>query len=167
MISRSVTGPSWTPVSFVRRWTGSAWVDVSFVRRWDGTAWVQVWPVTSTLTASANLSEAVGGFTCTYNGIGINTCPVLATVVSPTVTITSSGGSGAGPTFAWAYLMGDTGISISDPTASSVTFSAPVNRRGTRTAVWRCTVTRGADTAIVDVNVVLYYDYSANGEVIP
>ena len=167
MINRLATGSVWTPVSFVRRWNGTAWVDVSFVRRWDGTAWVQVWPLTSTLVVTTNKASVAGSYSCIDAPNGPSICPVLQTVSSDSVTVTSSGGSGAGPTFAWTFLSGNTGISVSNPTAATVTFSGVVGRRQLRDAVWRCAVTRGTDTEVVDVAISLSYDYSREGEIVP
>lgn len=167
MISRLTTGPTWTPCTFVRRWDGAAWVNVSFVKRWDGSAWVQLWPAASSLEAAANKSSVEGLYNCTYNNIGVNTCPVMYSLTSESVTVSSTGGSGAGPTYAWTYLSGDTGITVSNSTAATVTFAGAVSRRQTRTAVWRCTVTRGTDSRVVDIPITLTYDYFRDGEVIP
>lgn len=167
MFSRAITGPDWTAASFVRRWNGSAWVDVSFVRRWDGAQWVQVWPRASTLAASASTATLEASFDCTAEVGGVNSCPVLQTLTTSAVTITSSGGTGAGPTYAWSRLNGDAGIVVSNATSATVTFTGTVGRRQTTQAVWRCVVTRGSDSVAVDVLISLTYNYSRDGEIIP
>lgn len=167
MLERAITGPDWTALSFVRRWTGTTWANVSFVRRWDGSAWVTVWPVASNLTAEVSSPTALGIAGCSYDGIGDNACPFVNTVTSESVTVSSTGGSGAGPTYAWRFFSGDSGIAVSNPTAATVSFSGPVGRRQSKSAVWRCTVTRGTDSRFVDVEVTLTYNYSFNGEVLP
>lgn len=66
-----------------------------------------------------------------------------ATPTSSTVTATVSGGI---PTFAyaWEYVSGNTGISVSDSTAATVSFTGGGGGTGSVFAVWRCKVTDSA-----------------------
>lgn len=167
MFQRAITGPAWTDLTFCKRWTGTAWVDVSFVRRWDGAAWIQVWPVTSNLRANISSPAAFGVYSCTHTGVGNNVCPFAQNITSGTVTVSSTGGTGTGPTYAWSFVSGDSGMTVSNPTGTTVSFTGVVGRRQIRTAVWRCTVTRGTDSRFVDVMVTLEYDYTFDGEIVP
>lgn len=166
MINRFQTN-AWVPVGFVRRWNGSAWVASSFVRRWDGQAWIQVWPLTSDFTVFSDTPEVTGGFVCTAIGGGSNDCPFISSITSSPVVVSTSGGSGAGPTYLWERVSGNTGITVSNSTASTVTFTGAVGRRQTAEAVWKCTVTRGAESKSVGVGVLLAYNYNSNNEVEP
>ena len=87
------------------------------------------------------------------------TCVSAANMTTDTVTISSTGGTGAGPTYSWANLSGDT-FTITASTSAATAFSASVNRGTQKSAVYRCTVTRGVDTYDVDVPVLAIYTYS-------
>lgn len=167
MFQRAITGSTWTDLTFAKRWTGTAWVDVSFVRRWDGAAWITVWPVASDLRAEVSSPTALGVYGCTHTGVGDNFCPFVQNITSETVTVSSSGGTGAGPAYAWSFVSGDSGITVNSPTGTTVSFSGVVGRRQSKTAVWRCTVTRGTESRFIDVVVILTYNYTFDGEIIP
>jgi hypothetical protein len=157
----------WNAATFVRKWNGTAFVDVTFVKVWDGSAWITKWPVTSNFTVSSSTSFVSGAFDCFYDNTPPNTCPIATTITSTSVTVSSTGGTGAGPTYLWEYVSGDTSISVSNTTATTVTFSGIVTRRNTKTARWKCTVTRGTETSVVYVDVELTYSYFVDGEQIP
>lgn len=86
-------------------------------------------------------------------------CQLVATVVSDPVTATPITGSGT-PSYAWTYVSGHSAILCDSPTAATTTFSSNVIRGHTKTAVWRCTVTRGVDTGSADVTVTITYDWT-------
>ena len=86
-------------------------------------------------------------------------CIAAANITTDTVTISSTGGTGAGPTYSWAKVSGDT-FTITASTSAATAFSASVNRGTAKTAVYRCTVTRGVATYDVDVNVLAVYTYA-------
>jgi hypothetical protein len=141
MFKRRRTG-GYDDVADVRRWTGTAWQAVSFARRWNGSAWVQVWPVGTTVEFTLNKSAVSGTFVCD----------------GETESVTASASSGS-PTFLWQYVSGNTAITVSSPTAATVTFSADVARTFTTSAVWKCTITSGAESKELFVDVSMFYDY--------
>lgn len=115
---------------------------------------------TPPLSASKS-GDASGSFVCTESPAGVSSsCPTSANVTTNSVTITASGGAGSGPTFAWSKISGDT-FTVNSPTSATTSFTVniPRIRDGTvsRSAVYRCTVTRGTETATVDVNVGAEY----------
>lgn len=87
-------------------------------------------------------------------------CPTPENLVTDAVTVTTSGGSGAGPTFAWTKISGSTFV-ITSAAAASTTFSIDAARGGSYVAVYRCTVTRGVDVLTVDVLVTAEYTYDS------
>jgi len=76
--------------------------------------------------------------------------------------VTPAGGV-PGYTYAWAYVSGDAAIAASDPTSDATYFyafgAAPFNK----TAVWRCTVTDAASTAVISANVTITLQYTYEG----
>lgn len=157
-------GAAYQDATFVRRWNGTSWVDVSFARRWDGAAWVDVWPSGGGggLTLTLSVNPVFGTYFCDASGGG--SCPFFPTVTSGAVTVTATGGTGGGPTYAWSFSSGDSGIAISSTTAATVTFSASVARsQVSREAEWKCSVTQGVETKDIYVTVVLTYDYIPPG----
>jgi len=166
MTRRRSSTDTWEPLVHVRRWNSTAFVDVTFGRRWDGTQWIEWWPIVvggNDFQAVPSSSEAVGTYSCVQAFPEVNNCPFANTVVTDAVTITPQGGTGT-PSYAWAYVSGDSGITVSNATAATVTFSGVVSRNDTRTAVWRCTVTRGSQTASTLVTVNLSYEYTRANE---
>lgn len=114
----------------------------------------------STPPLSASKSgDASGFYDCTGTAV---TCPTSVVIPTNSVTITAAGGTGSGPSYAWTKISGDT-FTVTAPTSASTTFSATVNRSigiSSKSAVYRCTVTRGAETYTVDVNVGVQYEYT-------
>ena len=88
-------------------------------------------------------------------------CIAAANMTTDTVTMAATGGSGAGPTYSWAKLAGDT-FTITASTSAATAFSASVNRNSSKSATYRCTVTRGAATYDVDVPVYAQYIYASD-----
>jgi hypothetical protein len=152
MFKRRRTG-GYDDVADVRRWTGTAWQAVSFARRWNGSAWVQVWPVGTTVEFTLNKSAVSGTFVCDGE---TEVCPFVSNITTESVTASASSGS---PTFLWQYVSGNTAITVSSPTAATVTFSADVARTFTTSAVWKCTITSGAESKELFVDVSMFYDY--------
>jgi len=91
-----------------------------------------------------------------------STCIASANITTDAVTVTSSGGTGAGPTYAWTQVSGDV-FTITSSTSASTTFSISCARNTSNAAVYRCTVTRGAGSFTVDVNVTAEYSYASDG----
>lgn len=91
------------------------------------------------------------------------TCIASANLTTDAATVTSSGGTGAGPTFAWTKVSGDT-FTIGSASSATTTFSIACGRGLTKSAVYRCTVTRGAANVTVDVNVSAEYSFSIDRE---
>jgi len=167
MTRRRSSTATWEPLVHVRRWNGSAFVDATFGRRWDGTQWIEWWPIVvggNDFQAVSSSSVAGGIYSCRQESPTSNNCPFANTVVSDAITITPQGGTGT-PSYAWAYVSGDSSITVSDTTAATVTFSGVVSRNDTRTAVWRCTVTRGSQTASTQITVNLSYEYTRANEI--
>jgi hypothetical protein len=106
----------------------------------------------------ADKTQVSASYEC-YGTTG--SCPSAANMTTDAVTISTFGGSGAGPTYSWAKVSGDT-FTMSASTAATTTFSASVNRNTTKTAVYRCTITRGVDVLTKDVTVTGTYTYAAD-----
>jgi hypothetical protein len=88
-------------------------------------------------------------------------CTTAVNMSTDTVTVSSTGGTGAGPTYAWTRVSGDV-FTISAAAAAATYFSASVNRDSVKSAVYRCTVTRGVGTYQVDVPVTGTYTYESD-----
>lgn len=148
------SGSAWNDASFIRYWTGSAWVDASTVKYWSGSEWVPV-----TFAGGGGGTFTVTASPGTAYGQEIDPNPPYATAVnvsSNAVTMTPNGGSGT-PSYSWTRISGDSSIVASNPNSASTTFSASVFRNNDRSAVFRGTCIRGADTGTVDVPVNLSY----------
>ena len=153
---------AFTNVGFVRRREASAFVDVGFVRRWSGAAWIPVWPLSSGVVYSLSTDTALGIFGCT--GLS-EECPFITPITSETVTASASSGT---PTFLWSYVSGDSSITVSNPTAATVSFTGNVGRTQNKVAIWKCAVTVGAETKELEVTVNLFYNYTRTpGEIEP
>lgn len=92
----------------------------------------------------------------------VGTCPLNVTLITDAATVSSSGGTGAGPTFAWTRISGDV-FTITSAASASTTFSISCARNASKSAVYRCTVTRGAGSVTVDVTVTAQYAYASDG----
>lgn len=161
MTRRRSSTATWEPLAHVRRWDGVAFVGVAFGRRWDGLQWVEWWPVVvggNDFQAVTDKSGVLGSFAC----VGSNTCPVVAIVETETVTASPQGGTGT-PTYFWEFVSGDSSVTVSNATAATVTFSVAVGRRGLSQSNWRCTITRGSQTAVANVFVSIDYEYTEDG----
>lgn len=74
---------------------------------------------------------------------------------SPPVVVTATGGAG-GYTYAWEYVSGDTGITVTAPTSNSTSWTrATVSLGVTYTAYWRCRVRDAAGTIVYTGNVTV------------
>lgn len=158
-IKRDVAGVK-TDITILKRRSNGAWVDCLYqmrAQRRDTGAWVDCLPLapSGTLTATSDKSTVTKFDSC----IGLS-CPTVKTVTTAAVTVTSSGGSGAGPTYQWEYVSGSSNIEVTAPTANSTTFYANLPRNTTQNAQWKCVVTRGVDTVEVFVSVTVGYIYS-------
>ena len=137
-------------VSSVRRRSGGTWVTPT-VRRRQGGAWVVV-PFGLTLSTSGSPDG---------NLFLAEPAPNPATVTGGSFTVNVSGGSGS-YTRSWTRISGSTAMSISNSTASTVTFSGTVPKNSSITATWRCTVTDTITGATASVDRSVQLDYSTN-----
>lgn len=96
----------------------------------------------------------------TYRCVGYppSVCVSPQVITTNAVVVTYTGGDGSSPTYAWAKVSGDT-HTITSPTSASTTFSKSVERVESFSAVYRCTLTVGSETALLDVPVTTFYDY--------
>jgi chitodextrinase len=95
-------------------------------------------------TASATTLPAVAATVSSgsWRWVRNGTRPVK---VDPPVVCSASGGSGAGYTFVWQYISGDTQTSVNSPNSSSTIWSRSVpNQNVTYTSMWRCLATDSA-----------------------
>lgn len=139
-------GSAWQDVTTFKRWDGAAWQDVAAVKRWDGASWVDCGWGGGGLSATISSSSVDGA-----SNDGADECP---THTSDSVTVTVTGGTGP-YTYSWARLSGSAAIYADSSTSASTTFSASICF-GTRSGVWRCTVTDSLSaTATVDVSITL------------
>lgn len=119
---------------------------LSVAKRWDGASWVDI-----------ALPGGGGGLSATVSPASAHGEEPFVSVFQPVttnlVTVTATGGAGAGPTYSWNRISGSSKISAAAPTSSSTTFEALLRYPGEITATFRCTVTRGVETVTVDVPV--------------
>lgn len=148
MAQKKWTG-SWVDLTTLKRWNGTTWVDLTIAKRWDGGSWVDMGAPSGSLSATANATNVFG------SGGDDEGDAFQQITSSPATVITSTGGAGAGPTYSWTKLSGSSAILADSPTSATTTFSAYLGFGITKTAVMRCTVTRGVDSVTVDVNVSL------------
>lgn len=89
----------------------------------------------------------------------ISVTSYVGSMTSAAVVITASGGT-PGYTYAWTWLSGGSGITITSPGAASTTFSVTgMARYEDRNGTARCTITDSAShTTTVDVNIDFYRD---------
>lgn len=74
---------------------------------------------------------------------------------SDSITIIASGGSGS-LTYSWSKVSGDT-MTLSGSSSATTTFTATLALGGTKTAVYRCTVTDSLGTTnFIDINIELF-----------
>lgn len=157
-----------TDITILRRRSGGAWVDMLALgrafRRDTGT-WVELLP----LAASGDLSASVDvmGVSGTYNCNDPDTppfiCPTIQSVSTSSATVTSTGGTGSGPTYLWQYVSGDMGFTPSTPTAAATFWTINLPQNVLKSAVWKCTVTRGADSVVLNVSVQANYVRTGGG----
>lgn len=154
MTMKRWNGSAWIDLTTAKRWTGSAWVDLSAAKRWTGSAWVDI-PLPGG-GGGPDLSAFVSpGYAHAF--VQVISGPVAKTLTTNSVTVTASGGAGAGPTYAWSQLSGSSGITINSPNAATTTFSATLTKNSVRSGQFVCTVTRGVQTVYVVVDVYLEY----------
>lgn len=148
-------GAALVDLATAKRWDGSAMVDLTVAKRWTGSAFVDI-PLPGggggglSVTISQNFIE---------DSVFVTTGPSVLAMAAGPVTVTATGGTGAGPTYSWAKLSGDSGITATNPTNAATNFKTTLTKNSERLATFRCTVTRGAETGHVDVDV--YFSYYA------
>jgi hypothetical protein len=130
-------------------------VNVAAVKRWNGSSWVDV-PLPG--GGSGDLSATVSSSNvAVIEHDPSPSAPVAKTLVAGPVTVTATGGSGAGPTYQWTAVGGPVGGEITSPTSATTSFVATVYNNDPRTALFRCRVTRGSETVDVFVEVTWGY----------
>jgi len=141
-------GGTWTDIATAKRWNGTSWVDLTIAKRWDGASWVDI-PLPG---------GGGGGLSATVNPAAVEesifdnaSAPLFRQMTTDPVTVTSTGGAGAGPTYQWTRISGNSAISAVSPTSATTTFTANVPRNSFYSATFRCTVTRGVDSVQITV----------------
>ena len=112
------------------------------------------------LSGFADKASVSGYYSCTGT---VGTCLASANLSTDTVTVTAFGGTGAGPTFAWTRVSGDV-FTITSAATAATNFTISCGRGLTKSAIYRCTITRGAANYTVDVTVTGQYYYAADGD---
>lgn len=125
-------GAAWDNVITPYWWDGSTWRTVVGAWWWDGSNWR---PSYSTITVSA--SNATG------SGSGNSSS---GTVTTGTPGTTTGGYPIGSPTYAWSYVSGDSGITVSSSTAQNPTWSETITgvtsgNTVTHTALWQIVAT--------------------------
>lgn len=152
MTAKRWNGASQTDLTVFKRWNGSAFVDITTGSRWNGTSWDSLGIGSADLSATSSASSVSG---VVFNSSP--SAPPAASVTSNPVTVTATGGGGAGPTYSWTLLSGNSGIEPTVPTGATTSFTGLVYTQDTITATFRCTITRGVEVVTVDVDVSLRY----------
>lgn len=148
-------GAAYQDIATAKRWDGAAWVDLTIAKRWDGAAWIDI-PLPG--GGGAGLSATISQSSVNGTESGIEPAPLFATVTSfPPVTVTATGGMGAGPTYVWQRISGSSSISATAPTSATTSFTGIVGKNQEAQATFRCTVTRGVESVQVTVSVLLIY----------
>lgn len=159
-----------TPITLFRRRLNGAWVEcfnVGRVKRRVGNLWVDALPAAGdgALVVSVSPETAENSYTCFVTDS--SPCPAVVSLVSNTVTATAVGGAGSGPTYAWTYVSGDTGIVCNSASTAATTFSCNLAGNNFAEAIWRCTATRGVDQSTVDIIVAFAYNRFGDGGIDP
>lgn len=148
MPTKRRSGSSWVDPTAVRRRNGTSWIATTFIRRRSGGAWVDAWPNYTPLSATAAPANAYGWATGSTSS---------GTVQSEAVTVTPSGGAGT-LTYSWTFVSGSSSVSAVSASSATTAFRS-TGVTGSRTAVFRCTVSDGITSATTnDVNVTLEYE---------
>lgn len=149
-------GAAYQDLATAKRWDGAAYQDLTVAKRWDGVAWIDI---TLPGGGGGDLSATANKENVFNNELDFEPAPAFKTLTTTqSVLVTATGGIGAGPTYAWTKLSGDSAILCNSPTAASTYFNCTIGKNQFKEAIWRCTVTRGVQTATVDVHVS--FDYS-------
>lgn len=155
MTAKRWDGAAYQDIVTRKRWDGAAWIDLTVAKRWDGAAWQDI--------AFAGGGGAALSVTANHANVGKNELdfePAPAAKILTTtfaVTVTAHDGAGS-PTYAWTQVSGDSGITALSPTSATTFFRATLNKNSFRTAIWRCTVTDGPESAYVDIGVFFSYE---------
>ena len=145
-------GATWGDLTTAKRWDGASWVDLTIAKRWDGSTWVDI-PLPG--GGGGGLSATVSPAFADALFFDAIPSPLFRTLTTNSVTVTATGGSGAGPTYSWTRISGSSAINANSPTSATTSFTASVGRNQRVDATFRCTVTRGSDTVSVNVPVFL------------
>lgn len=90
------------------------------------------------------------------SSVTVSASPLLVSYVGingtlkTTATTTATGSPSAG-TYAWAYLSGDAGATITSPSTGATAFRRTVASGGSYSTIFRCTYTKSGHSATVDV----------------
>lgn len=166
-IKRNVSGVA-TDITVLKRREAGAWVDMlaeDRALRLSGGSWVDLLPGTGTggLSLSVSRTSSTGTFSCNDPTTPPFVCPTVKTVTTATVTALAEGGTGTGPTYLWEYVSGDMGFTPSAPTSAATYWSANLPQNVLKSAVWRCTATRGVDSVSTTITVQASYTRTGGG----
>lgn len=156
MSAKRWDGAAYQDIATRKRWDGASWIDLTVAKRWDGVAWQDV------TFAGGGGGEplsviAAPGFVSNFE-LDLEPAPSFKTLTSTqAVTVTPSGGAGS-PTYAWTRVSGDSAIFPLSPTSATTFFRVTIGKNTFKTAVWRCTVTDGPETAHVDITASFSYE---------
>jgi hypothetical protein len=129
-------------------------VDLSVAKRWTGSSWVDI-PLPGDeedLALSATISR---DYIAAVFQVPVGSTAVTLNTVD--VVVTATGGDGAGPTYQWTQVSGSPGIDALSPTSATTKFRATLTKNTTRSGMFRCTVTRGAESVHVFITVEFEY----------
>lgn len=143
------SGGSNVAPSIVKRRSGSGWANVQTIKRRSGGTWVTVWAAYTPISGVTITPSSASGTT-----VRAEPAPATAAVNSVGVTVAWSGGN-PGATVTWAQVSGDTLPTV--PPGASGYFGAVVNKNGTKSAVYRATVSDGVSSSYKDCPVSLQY----------
>lgn len=154
MTMKRWNGSSWVDLTVAKKWNGAAWVDLTLAKRWNGTSWVDI-PLPGGGGGALSVTASPG---YAFGEINVPNAPYpsAVTVASNNVVLNITGGTGT-LSISWARVSGTTKAQVSNPSGSTVQFTATLTRNNFASETWRATVTKGAETLTVDIPVELSY----------
>jgi hypothetical protein len=137
-----------TDVTAIKRRSAGAWVTCSNVYRRSAGSWVVVWSSGGAIMLSSN-----DGGSNYVLGPSSTSWPSPATTTA--TTITATGGSGGTKTYAWTFVSGDASVLCNSASSATTHFhnSAGIPIGGLKSAIWKCTVSDGTFTSVINETV--------------